>query len=168
MDMDKRFLIVLTALALTVSGCDWVRSRLDMPTSQDIAKKKELIAQKEASDKARLAASDTSVQKKLASEGEVAETEAPAAGKAAVNGLNLTPQSSLDKTYYIIVGAFKTDELVSKSLKDNAGILEAPFAFYGGGLKYVAIGGYETLDEARKALVKAHQKAPDAWVYKKK
>ena len=99
-----------------------------------------------------------------------AENKAPSQSNT-VNtgsGLQLTPRNGLDKTYYIIVGAFKTDELVSKSLKDNEGILETPFAFSGNGLKYVAIGGYETLEEARKALVQAHAKAPEAWVWKKK
>lgn len=172
MNMDRRLLAVLALVMALASGCDWIRAKLDMPTSEDIAKKKELIAQKEAAEKAvevasdSLAAVDSTAQ--LASpEPETAKPEVQKPEPSAT-GLNLTPRSSLDKTYYIIVGAFKTDQLVSRSLKDNEGILEAPFAFEGNGLKYVAIGGYETLEEARKALYVAHQKAPEAWVYKKK
>ena len=172
MNMDRRLLAVLALVMALASGCDWIRAKLDMPTSEDIAKKKELIAQKEAAEKAAEVASDSlaavdSTAQQAAQEPETAKPEVQKPEPSAT-GLNLTPRSSLDKTYYIIVGAFKTDQLVSRSLKDNEGILEAPFAFEGNGLKYVAIGGYETLEEARKALYVAHQKAPEAWVYKKK
>ena len=172
MNMDRRMLAVLALVMVLASGCDWVRSKLDMPTSEDIAKKKELIAQKEAADKASVVVADSLVAADSTSEqvAPVPEASKPEVQKTepASSGLNLTPKSNLDKTYYIIVGAFKTDELVAKSLKDNAGILETPFAFSGNGLKYVAIGGYDTLEEARKALVQAHQKSPEAWVWKKK
>ena len=172
MNMDRRLLAVLALVMALASGCDWIRARLDMPPSEDIAKKKELIAQKEAAEKAAEVASDSlaavdSTAQMAAPEPKTAKPEVQKPEPSAT-GLNLTPRSSLDKTYYIIVGAFKTDQLVSRSLKDNEGILEAPFAFEGNGLKYVAIGGYETLEEARKALYVAHQKAPEAWVYKKK
>lgn len=170
--MDRRLLAVLALVMALASGCDWIRAKLDMPTSEDIAKKKELIAQKEAAQKAAEVASDSiaavdSTVRQTAPEPETAKPEIQKPEPSS-SGLNLTPRSSLDKTYYIIVGAFKTDGLVSKSLKDNEGILETPFAFSGNGLKYVSIGGYETLEEARKALVQAHAKAPEAWVWKKK
>ncbi len=172
MNMDRRLLAVLALVMALASGCDWIRAKLDMPTSEDIAKKKELIAQKEAAQKAAEVASDSiaavdSTVRQTAPEPETAKPEIQKPEPSS-SGLNLTPRSSLDKTYYIIVGAFKTDGLVSKSLKDNEGILETPFAFSGNGLKYVSIGGYETLEEARKALVQAHAKAPEAWVWKKK
>ena len=172
MNMDRRMLAVLAIVVALASGCDWIRAKLDMPTSEDIAKKKELIAQKEAAEKAAaavadsLVASDSTVQQvspeSVPFKPEVQKPEPTA------SGLDITPHSNLDKTYYIIVGAFKTDELVKASLKQHEGILETPFVFSGNGLKYVAIGGYETLDEARKALVQAHQKVPEAWVWKKK
>ena len=168
MNMDKKMLAVLALAAALTSGCDWIRAKLDMPTSEDIAKKKELIAKKEAA--AATVAPDTLKASDSVAVVSEAENNAPSQSNT-VNtgsGLQLTPRSGLDKTYYIIVGAFKTDELVSKSLKDNERILETPFAFSGNGLKYVAIGGYETLEEARKALVQAHAKAPEAWVWKKK
>lgn len=172
MNMDRKMLAVLALVMALASGCDWIRAKLDMPTSEDIAKKKELIAQKEAAEKAAaavadsLVASDSTVQQvspeSVPFKPEVQKPEPTA------SGLDITPHSNLDKTYYIIVGAFKTDELVKASLKQHEGILETPFVFSGNGLKYVAIGGYETLDEARKALVQAHQKVPEAWVWKKK
>ena len=181
MNMDRKMLAVLALAAALASGCDWIRAKLDMPTSEDIAKKKELIAKKEAAVSATVAADSLKAADSVAVASE-AENNASAASSSATvketpsqsnavnagSGLQLTPRSGLDKTYYIIVGAFKTDELVSKSLKDNAGILETPFAFSGNGLKYVAIGGYDTLEEARKALAQAHAKAPEAWVWKKK
>lgn len=172
MDMDRRLLTVLALSAVLVSGCDWIRARLDMPTSDDIARKRELIARKEADQKAAVASSDSLVPADSTVRIAVPEPETSQTGiqkpEPSASGLNLTPRSNLDKTYYIIVGAFRTDQLVARSLKDNEGILEAPFAFEGNGLKYVAIGGYDTLEDARKALYTAHQKAPEAWVYKKK
>ncbi|MBQ6309991.1 MAG: SPOR domain-containing protein [Bacteroidales bacterium] len=170
--MDRKILAVLALTMALTTGCDWIRAKLDMPTSEDIAKKKELIAQKEAAEKAAaavadsLVAADSTLQQvspePVPSKSEVQKPE------TASSGLNLTPRSNLDKTYYIIVGAFKTDELVKASFRQHEGILETPFAFSGNGLKYVAIGGYATLEEARAALYQAHQKAPDAWVWKKK
>ena len=170
MNMDRRMLAVLAMVVVLASGCDWIRAKLDMPTSEDIAKKKELIAQKEAAEKAALVAADSlaavdSTAQQVTPEPARQEVQKP---EPSASGLNLTPRSNLDKTYYIIVGAFKTDELVKASLKQHEGILETPFAFSGNGLKYVAIGGYSTLEEARAALYQAHQKAPDAWVWKKK
>ena len=162
MNMDKKMLAVLALAAALISGCDWIRAKLDMPTSEDIARKKEMIAQKEAEKVVIAAATDTAqVADSVSVESKPEVTDNS-------GSLQLTPRSNLDKTYYIIVGAFKTDKLVEASLKSNAGILEAPFAFEGNGLKYVSIGGYETLEEARKALVQAHAKAPEAWVYKKR
>ena len=172
MNMDRKMLAVLALVLALASGCDWIRAKLDMPTSEDIAKKKELIAQKEAADKAAAAVSDSLVAadstlqqvspEPVPSKPEIQKTEPTA------SGLDITLHSNLDKTYYIIVGAFKTDELVKASLKQHEGILETPFVFSGNGLKYVAIGGYATLEEARAALYQAHQKVPEAWVWKKK
>ena len=143
-----------------------------MPTSEDIAGKKELIARAEAA-KAAASVSDTACSVNTVSDTTSVQTNADRtaakpAEQASGSALSLIPRSSLDKTYYIIVGAFKTDELVAASLKQHEGILGPPFAFLGNGLKYVAIGGYDTLEEARKALVQAHTKAPEAWVYKKR
>ena len=45
--MKIKILLVCAALALVISGCDWVRSRLDLPTSKDIAAKRALIIQRE-------------------------------------------------------------------------------------------------------------------------
>lgn len=169
MNMDKRLLIVLLFSAFLFSGCDWIRAKLDMPTSEDIARKKEQIARAEAAKAAAASVSDTASSVDTTSVQTNADsTAAKPAEQTSGSALSLIPRSSLDKTYYIIVGAFRTDQLVARSLKDNEGILEAPFAFEGNGLKYVAIGGYDTLEEARKALYTAHQKAPEAWVYKKK
>ena len=127
MNMDRRLLAVLALVMALASGCDWIRAKLDMPTSEDIAKKKELIAQKEAAQKAAEVASDSiaavdSTVRQTAPEPETAKPEIQKPEPSS-SGLNLTPRSSLDKTYYIIVGAFKTDVLVSKSLKDTVCIL---------------------------------------------
>lgn len=186
MNMNKRLIVVLALAAVLACGCDWIRAKLDMPTSEDIARKKEMIAQKEAekvvlaqaakADSLQMADSVSTSSENVqgttvepsAAKPDATASEKPSQSSNADTGLQLTPRSNLDKTYYIIVGAFKTDGLVSKSLKDNEGILETPFAFSGNGLKYVSIGGYETLEEARKALVQAHAKAPEAWVWKKK
>ncbi len=226
--LSKVAAVCITAVLL--SACDWIRAKLDMPTSEDIALKRELIAEKEAqiakleaekdtilaqADTTRLSVAD-SVQLSALPAGSVSgsasgsvsgsasgsasgatsgsasgstssstsgsvsgSTSSSASGIAsgsvyssqsgstAGTSLQLVPRSSLTKTYYIIVGAFKTDELVLASIKEHTDILEPPMAFTAGGLKYVAIGGYETLEEARKALYTVLPKVPNAWVYKK-
>ena len=175
MNMDRKMLAVLALVMALASGCDWIRAKLDMPTSEDIAKKKELIAQKEAATRVAdtLQAVDSTAQTSIA-EADTAKTETPVSRpevqkpEPAASGLDIIPHSNLDKTYYVIVGAFKTDELVKASLKQHEGILETPFVFSGNGLKYVSIGGYATLEEARVALSQAHQRVPEAWVWKKK
>ena len=175
MNMDRKMLAVLALVMVLASGCDWIRAKLDMPTSEDISRKKELIARKEAAARVAdtLQAVDSTERTSIA-EADTAKTETPVSKpevqkpEPTASGLDITPHSNLDKTYYIIVGAFKTDELVKASLKQHEGILETPFVFSGNGLKYVAIGGYATLEEARAALYQAHQKVPEAWVWKKR
>src|SRR5574344_440345 len=45
--MNNKILLVCIAATLILGGCDWVRSRLDLPTSKDIAAKKALIIKRE-------------------------------------------------------------------------------------------------------------------------
>ena len=201
--MSRVVAVCITAALL--SACDWIRAKLDMPTSEDIALKRELIAEKEAqivdttkllvADSVKLSAlpavsvsgstSDSASGSASGSASDSASGSASGSVSGSMSGsalgsasgsisssasgisLQLIPQSSLTKTYYIIVGAFKTDELVLASIKEHADILEPPVAFTAGGLKHVAIGGYETLEEARKALYSVLPKVPNAWVYKK-
>ena len=40
MNMDRKMLAVLALVMALASGCDWIRAKLDMPTSEDIAKKR--------------------------------------------------------------------------------------------------------------------------------
>ena len=61
MNMDRKILAVLVLVLALASGCDWIRAKLDMPTSEDIAKKKELIARKEAAEKATAVTADSLV-----------------------------------------------------------------------------------------------------------
>lgn len=43
----KNKILLVAVIALILGGCDWVRSKLDLPTSKDIAAKKALIIQRE-------------------------------------------------------------------------------------------------------------------------
>jgi len=45
--MNNKILLVCVSATLILGGCDWVRSRLDLPTSKDIAAKKALIVKRE-------------------------------------------------------------------------------------------------------------------------
>src|SRR5574344_2108070 len=45
--MNNKILLVCMEATLILGGCDWVRSRLDLPTSKDIAAKKALIIKRE-------------------------------------------------------------------------------------------------------------------------
>ncbi|MBP5229008.1 MAG: hypothetical protein J6Z32_02545 [Bacteroidales bacterium] len=154
--MDKKLLALLALSALLFSGCDWIREKLDMPTSKQIAEKREKI----------IAAQKAAVKKDTLKADTLA---APVKKEAGSSTVALVPRSDLDKLYYVIVGAFNNDELVLLSMEKHKGILQEPFAFkLPSGLKLVSIGGYQTLEEARAAHQQALQADPEAWVYKKK
>ena len=154
--MDRKLLAVMALSALLFSGCDWIREKLDMPTSKQIAEKREKI----------IAAQKTAAQKDTLKADTLA---APVKTEAGSGTLTLVPRSELDKVYYVIVGAFNSDELVLLSMNNHKGILQEPFAFkLPSGLKLVSIGGYQTLEEARAAHQQALKADPEAWVYKKK
>lgn len=139
--MDKKLLAVLALSALLFSGCDWIREKLDMPTSKQIAEKKEkIIAAQQAAVKKDTLKADT-----------------------------LAAPVKTEAVYYVIVGAFNSDELVLLSMEKHKGILQEPFTFkIPSGLKLVSIGGYQTLEEARAAHQQALKADPEAWVYKKR
>jgi hypothetical protein len=78
--MNNKILLVCIAATLILGGCDWVRSRLDMPTSKDIAAKKALIVKREmqldSQRNAKLDSSAVKVRDSASNAKAIAEAEA--------------------------------------------------------------------------------------------
>src|SRR5574344_1807315 len=78
--MNNKILLVCIAATLILGGCDWVRSRLDLPTSKDIAAKKALIIKREmqldSQRNAKLASSTVQVRDSASNAKAIAEAEA--------------------------------------------------------------------------------------------
>src|SRR5574344_827766 len=78
--MNNKILLVCIAATLILGGCDWVRSRLDLPTSKDIAAKKALIIKREmqldSQRNAKLDSSTVQVRDSASNAKAIAEAEA--------------------------------------------------------------------------------------------
>ncbi len=162
--MKKRSNIILTlaaAACLALTGCDYIRSALDKPTSADL----ELL--------------------RAARERKAAETALPV-GAAPADTLPSAVESELQATetadgtaavdipvtggpYYVVMGSFMEEE--------NAGKLQAQLAQKGLASEVipirkftiVGVGGFDTAEAARRQIpaLKAFSKSPqDLWVYR--
>ena len=142
--------LLLAALLLT--GCEWVKRQLGMPTSEDLAKLKMEMEQKELrerqiKDSIEAARLDSL---RLAQEKEI-------------------PYSKLDKKYYVIMGSFKEVK--------NADILKAELEGIGytpvrialkNGFDMVALAGFDTYGQAAAEISKIEDNdlCPyDVWIY---
>ena len=145
--------MVLALCAVVVlQGCDWVKGRLGMPTSEDIERMRIEIQQQERERMAQEAAREQMVKDSLAM------VEAAAAvQKPEVDG------------FYVVLGSFKVHK--------NADALEAQVKKYGysaekilmkNGYMMVAVGGFSSFSQAHKEMEKIGELdcCPyDLWVY---
>lgn len=149
--MKASILILLAAAALTLSGCDWVRGQLGMPTSKELQSKK-----------ARILAEDSIRRAK-------ADSIAAALRLAADTAVVETPAVNLEYRYYVIVGAFEKQYNVDNMKKKFTDILNSPILVPGrDGLTMVAAAGFNTWSEAYAALGDVRPVVPEAWIYKAK
>lgn len=146
--MKANILIILTSVSLLLSGCDFVRSRLGMPTADELEAKKAAILREEAARKA----------------------EADSAAKALKMAQDSASVKKADPDriygYYVVVGVFeekKNAERISRQISDVAA---TPIIRAWGGMTMVAAGGADTLPEATEILEKVRPAVPDAWIYK--
>ena len=141
--MRKSVIIsLIVASVLSISGCDWIRGELGMPTSAD------LDAYRSSKYVSKV---DTSV--------------IPAADSTSADSL----KPSVEKRFYIVAGSFKDASNVKKMediLKKN-GYTPLSFAMKNG-FTMVTAGGFDTEAEASKEmrfLLEKDFSPEDLWVY---
>lgn len=181
--MNNKILLVCVSATLILGGCDWVRSRLDLPTSKDIAAKKALIVKREMQqdsqknsklDSGAVQVSDTANVKVIAEGGadDARLKERPAATpqqstairrQKAVNG---DAQIQLKYRYYLIVGSYRQATSVEKRFRQLRNMEASPVAIpLKNGLTMVSAVGFNELSDAKAAVSDVADLAPDAWVY---
>ena len=181
--MNNKILLVCVSATLILGGCDWVRSRLDLPTSKDIAAKKALIVKREMQqdsqknvklDSGAVQVSDTANAKVIAEGGadDARLKEWPAATpqqstairqQQAVNG---DAQIQLKYRYYLIVGSYRQATSVEKRFRQLRNMEASPVAIpLKNGLTMVSAVGFNELSDAKAAVSDVADLAPDAWVY---
>lgn len=181
--MNNKILLVCVSATLILGGCDWVRSRLDLPTSKDIAAKKALIVKREMQqdsqknaklDSGAVQVSDTANVKVIAEGGTddarlkgrpAATPQQPTATpqKQAVNG---DAQIQLKYRYYLIVGSYRQATSVEKRFRQLRNMEASPVAIpLKNGLTMVSAVGFNELSDAKAAVSDVADLAPDAWVY---
>ncbi len=140
-------------------GCNWVREKLNMPTSDDIEKKRELIVQIEKK-KREKQLSDTTVNVKTVKETENIVTSSDQYDNVVVDRIDLNYK------YYLIVGTFAQQKNIERCLKNLTTILDKPFAIKrADGLTMVAAGKFNNFTEACVALTDISVTYTDAWIY---
>ena len=147
--VELRYFALAFCAVLALQGCDWIKGKMGMPTSDDIASMKiELLQQqeREAQEAARMQRLQDSLK----------AVEAEAAANR-VSG------------YYVVLGSFKdyrnADALVAL-VKANG--YEAEAIMLKNGFKMVAVGGFSTHSDAYREMTAIGEKdfCPyDMWVY---
>ncbi len=144
------FLVAISAMML--SGCDWVKEKLGMATSEDIERLRVEMEQKELR------------KKQIEDSIETARLDSLKKAQESV-----IPYALLDKQYYVIMGSFKE--------VSNADILKAELEKIGynavrialkNGFEMVALAGFNNYGEALKEIAKieSNDLCPyDVWVY---
>lgn len=152
-------LCALAAMALIVvlTGCDWVRGTLGMPTSSEIEAKQQLIAQKEAKEKAQ--------------KDSIAKVEA--AEKAVKDSLAKLPQQrklkEIQNKYLIVVGTYLMQKNVDRCIAKYSNVLDKPYTVKRwDDMIMVVVGEGATWEEANGKLASVKSQCPEAWIYVKK
>ncbi len=146
-------LLLVVAVSISATGCDFIRSSLGKPTSDDLA-----VLRLERN--LREQAVRDSV---AAAEAERARLEAEAAAQAEAEA------AAVLKRYYAVAGAFKEDsgaQVYIDKLQEN-GYKVRTFDFKSG-LKVVCLEGSDSLSVVRKdvAELKARNLFPgEPWIY---
>jgi hypothetical protein len=153
-----KFLVVLLVTMTLLSGCDFFRSLLGKPTSEDL----ELIAyQKEAAAKAKA----DSINNIIKADTLIADNEKAVESKSIVK----QPSSDFNYRYYVIVGSFKNyanaERFSEILLKKNYDVKNFKFK---NGYNMVSIFGSIDYYEAHKKLneIMESEICPDdIWIY---
>ena len=145
-------ILCCVAAVLALAGCDWVKGRLGMPTSEDIAIMKEQLEAREALEQMRL---QEEARMKFV-EDSLAQVEA-AGQKQKIEG------------YHVIIGAFKDYSNAESLEKFVKGLGYEPMKIMlKNGYMMVSVGGYSTVEEAVAQIrkIESLEVCPyDVWVY---
>ena len=166
--------IVFLAAVFLFSGCDWLRSTVGMPTSQDLGRMETELRMKRTADSLDALVNDTihksdsivktdSVPKPLNKPSTTVVQK-----KAEVIAPKVAP-SQITARYYVIVGSFKDDANAAKmdSYLSKNGYKPIRLEFKNG-YKVVASGAFSDANEAYTATRKLLQlefSPEDIWVY---
>jgi len=182
----RRFksIIVFLAAVLLLSGCDWLRSNLGMPTSQDLAKIETEIRMRRVADSLNALVKDTliidslQIRDSLPDSTSLAQKNVPipvisqsntTSGKqatatmnnqavkpasTAVNTTKIAP-SQITARFYVIVGSFKDESNVAKMDEYLSKNGYNPIHLnFKNGYKVVASGAFANANEAYGAMRK--------------
>ena len=134
--MKKSFILILIAVVLTVTGCDFFRKVAGRPTSQDIEKRKAQIAivekqrEEQAREQARLDSIRVAMEQIHLAEEKAAKDSLDALSSLKAKGcmmydlasLKGISEGNLHHRYYIVVGSFRdannADKFMKKVSKD--------------------------------------------------
>ncbi|EKD31465.1 MAG: hypothetical protein ACD_77C00325G0004 [uncultured bacterium] len=183
----RRFksVIIFFAAVFLFSGCDWLRSTVGMPTSQDLARMETELRMKRTADSLDALMNDTlpksdsivktdSVPKPLTkpSTSVVPNSTATPPTTVQKKAEVIAPKvasSQLTARYYVIVGSFKDDANAAKMdsylLKNGYKPIRLEFK---NGYKVVSSGAFSDANEAYTATRKLLQlefSPEDIWVY---
>lgn len=167
--MNKGLLIIMTAAALMLTGCDFFRKLAGRPTSEDIEERRlEIMLAQEAVEQARLDSlrrEQKIVQDSIAALDSIKQQGGTILNPSKLGGLFAT---KLEARYYIIVGCFRhranAEILLSKV--SELGYSPALICFRNG-MMAVGLCPVNTLPDALISLktVKAEQFCPkDVWI----
>ena len=148
----RTFICMLMAVCV-LSGCDWVKRQLGMPTSEDVEKLKMELAMKELR------------QKQIADSIEAARLDSIRMEQQK----SVIPYVTLDKQYYVIMGSFKlvSNAEILKANLEKAGYSPVRIALQNG-FDMVALAGFNTYSEALAEMEKIgdNDLCPyDVWIY---
>lgn len=151
----SKIIVILIVFAITVSGCDKIRSILGMPTSAQLEEVREQEMVKEG-----LQRFEDSVKKAKADSAKAAQTVTAAGG-----------YSSMAKRFYVIVGSFKIEENAAKKVSQIKALNFSPeYLDFKNGFKVVS--AYCTDDEKEayanmRKLIDLGIDEEEVWIYDK-
>lgn len=148
----RAFVCMLMAVCV-LSGCDWVKKQLGMPTSEDVAKLKMELELKELRQRQ---IADSIIAAKLDSIRLAQEK-------------NVIPYITLDNKFYVIMGSFKviSNAEILKANLEKAGYSPVRIALQNG-FDMVALAGFNSYQEAVREMEKIgdNDLCPyDVWIY---
>lgn len=187
----RRFksIIVFLAAVLLLSGCDWLRSTLGMPTSHDLAKIETEIRMRRVADSLNALIKDTLIVDSLKIRDSLPDSTSvsqinkdsikkitqpqpqksvPIPVTAQSNTTKIAP-SQITARFYVIVGSFKDESNVAKMdgyLSKNG--YKPIHLNFKNGYKVVASGAFANANEAYGAMRKLLEldfSPEDVWVY---